>query len=200
MYNRWPSSVPSSCVIYVSPSTSVGFLRNCASVPADRNFHYCPFRSVPSAMPTGPVNRNIQSSRVITYSQGVWKKYVVTIICCIRTKNFPSRGIGTWKKVRDNGGYVVNGVRCNATRLYMPSTQFSIAVHNLGPFESVQIFTYRKTRDISDLCGLHNLSEIRYIRGHSYCFVLWGPKILFVIWRLSDIHESDIFDISDYSI
>ena len=37
---------------------------------------------------------------------------------CIRTENFPSREIGTWEKKRHNGGYVVNGVRCNATPLY----------------------------------------------------------------------------------
>ena len=64
----------------------------------------------------------IQSSRVTTYSQGVGEKYVVTIVRCIRTENFPllgnrESGIWTWDKVRYNGGYVV-GVRCNATPLY----------------------------------------------------------------------------------
>ena len=32
--------------------------------------------------------------------------------------------------------------------------------------------------DILDFCGLRNLSEIRYIRGNYYRFVLWEPKIL----------------------
>ena len=61
---------------------------------------------------------NIQSCRVITYSQGVGKNYVVTIVRCIRTENFPLREIGTWQKVRYNGGYAVNWVRCNAIPLY----------------------------------------------------------------------------------
>ena len=59
----------------------------------------------------------LQSSRVITYSQGGQKKYVVTIVRCIRTDSFLLREIGTREEVRYNGGYVVNGVRCNATRL-----------------------------------------------------------------------------------
>ena len=44
--------------------------------------------------------------------------YVVTIVRCIQTENFPLREIRTWEKVRYNGGYVVNGVRYNATGLY----------------------------------------------------------------------------------
>ena len=44
--------------------------------------------------------------------------YVVTIARCIRTEYFPLREIGTWEKVRYNGGYVVNGVRFNAIRLW----------------------------------------------------------------------------------
>ena len=48
---------------------------------------------------------------------GVGKKYVVTIVRCIWTENFRLREMGTWEKVRYNGGYVVNGVYCNATPL-----------------------------------------------------------------------------------
>ena len=43
--------------------------------------------------------------------------YVVTIVRSIWAENFPLREIGTWEEVRYNGEYVVNGVRCNATRL-----------------------------------------------------------------------------------
>ena len=68
---------------------------------------------------------DIQSSHVITYSQGVGKKYVVTIVRYIRTENFSLREMGTWNKVRYNGGYVVNGVRCNDSTLY-PDREFSI--------------------------------------------------------------------------
>ena len=39
--------------------------------------------------------------------RGTEKKYVVTIVRCIRTENFPFREIGTWEEVRYNGGYVV---------------------------------------------------------------------------------------------
>ena len=52
----------------------------------------------------------------------------------------------------------------------------------------------QKNSDISDLCGLRNLSdiyEIRYIQGNFYCLVMRGPEILSYI-RLSDITESDI--------
>ena len=45
---------------------------------------------------------------------------------------------------------------------------------------------YSRTRIISDLLRLRNLSdicEIQYIRGNFYCFVLWGPK------NLSDISD-----------
>ena len=57
---------------------------------------------------------------------GTWEKvrynggYVVTIVCCMRTENFPLREIGTWEKVRYNGGYVVNGVRYNDSTLCGP--------------------------------------------------------------------------------
>ena len=37
------------------------------------------------------------------------KMYVVTIVRCIRTENFPLREIGTLEKVRYNDGHVVNG-------------------------------------------------------------------------------------------
>ena len=60
---------------------------------------------------------DIQSSRVITYTQVCGKKYVVTIVRCIQTVNFLLREIGSWEKVRYNSGYVVNGVRCNASPL-----------------------------------------------------------------------------------
>ena len=53
----------------------------------------------------------IHLSRVITYSQG-GRKNVVTIVRCIRTENFPLREIGTWEKVRYNGGYVVTRLDC----------------------------------------------------------------------------------------
>ena len=59
----------------------------------------------------------IQSNRGITYFQEVGKMYVVTIERCIRSENCPLREIGTWEKVRYNGGCIVHGVRCNATQL-----------------------------------------------------------------------------------
>ena len=60
-------------------------------------------------------------------SGAVGKKLVVTIVRCIRAENFPLREIGTWENVRYNGGYVVNGVRCNATRLIGNYTEEDIS-------------------------------------------------------------------------
>ena len=48
-------------------------------------------------------------------TRGVGKKYVVMIVRC--SENVPLREIGAWEKVRYNGGYVVNGVRCNTLDL-----------------------------------------------------------------------------------
>ena len=47
--------------------------------------------------------------------RGVGKRYVFTIVRCIRIENFPLREIGTWEKVRFIGGYDVNGVRYKAS-------------------------------------------------------------------------------------
>ena len=65
----------------------------------------------------GFCSRGSEYSRVALQRppRGIGKKYVVTIIRCIRTENFPLREIGTWEKVPYNGGYAVNGVRCNNT-------------------------------------------------------------------------------------
>ena len=49
---------------------------------------------------------NVVQSRYNVLPAG-GKKYVVTIVRCIRTDNFPLREIGTLEKVRYNGGYVV---------------------------------------------------------------------------------------------
>ena len=70
----------------------------------------------------GFINRGLHDLAYIRFalqrtSRGIGKMYVVMIVRCIRTENFPLHEIGTWEKVRYNGGYVVNGVRCNATRL-----------------------------------------------------------------------------------
>ena len=62
----------------------------------------------------------VQSSRVTTYSQGGRKK-----VRCNGSTLYPDREFFiTWnwdlgEKVRYNGGYVVNRVRCNGTLLYM---------------------------------------------------------------------------------
>ena len=56
-------------------------------------------------------------SRYNVLPRGCKKKYDVTIVRCIRTENFPLHEIETWEKVRYNGEYAVNGVRCNAISL-----------------------------------------------------------------------------------
>ena len=72
-----------------------------------------------SVLPRSPLYSRVALQRT---PMGGGKKYVVTIVRCIRTENFPLRDIGTWEKVRYNDGYIVNGVRCNVTRLYRPVT------------------------------------------------------------------------------
>ena len=73
------------------------------------------------------------------------KKYTVTIVRFIRTENFPLREIRTWEKVRYNGGYVVNGVRCNAIPLYfVPSVPPT-------PAQYPSVYTeVQQTSDIKD--------------------------------------------------
>ena len=58
---------------------------------------------------------DLVESRYNVLSVGSGKCYIITIVRCIRTENFPLREIVTWVKVRYNGGYVV---RCKATWLY----------------------------------------------------------------------------------
>ena len=55
----------------------------------------------------------------------VRKKYVVMVVRCMRTENFPIHEIGTWDQVRYNGGYVVNWLRCNAPQLYLVFKHFT---------------------------------------------------------------------------
>ena len=45
-------------------------------------------------------------------------------------------------------------------------------------YGSLSVHTYTVELDISDLCKLRNLAEIRYIRRNFYCFVIRGPKII----------------------
>ena len=43
-------------------------------------------------------------------SKSIKTKFDCSTIGYLRTDNFPLREIGAWKRVRYNGGYVVNGV------------------------------------------------------------------------------------------
>ena len=68
------------------------------------------------------------------------------------------------------------GEYTNNSRLVNQSIVMSSRQDIQGDFPVCNI---QYNSDISDLCGLQNLSKyIRNLRGNFYCFLIWRPKIL----------------------
>ena len=109
--------------------------------------------------------------------------YVVTIVRCIRIENFPHYVKSEpGKKYVINGGYVVNRVRCNATRLstflqFLDITDFFNRAPEICCIQSRMYRVYTKVHAITHRvgCTINSLWQLAihclFNGVHQFCYI-----------------------------